>query len=450
MLSFNRFHFLVVSRMNLVGKTSVKNFRSRICLRKESSPASPLAAPELNWQFLLDEKNADLIDENIRRRKGVGDIRSVRKLAERLKLCAADEKTTLQKRLIEEATSIPNLSHPDSPIGDESNARTVFVDGEKKRFDFCAKSVVELGERLGVLRTNDVNLTTGNKSYYFVDELAKLEHALVQFALDKLVDSGFEVVSVPDLLSADIVEASGFRTSGDVAQVYRLNPQKHAAAAALCLSGTAELAIGGMNAGRTFDFGDLPRRMATVSRCYRAETSDLQRERGIYRVHEFTKVEMYGITAADNDEESGRESEEVLEEFVNLQRSIFSDLDLHYRVLDMPTQELGAPAFRKFDIETWMPAKQFYGEISSASNCTDFQSRRLGIKYRTPGGALRHVHTVNGTACAVPRLIMALIENNQTEDGSITIPEMLQPYTKFDTIDETSSRSTLKFSATER
>jgi len=177
---------------------------------------------------------------------------------------------------------------------------------------------------------------------------------------------------------------------------------------------------------------DLPLRLAAVSRCFRAETSSVDEERGIYRVHEFTKVELFGVTANEKD---GEESNGLHEEFRDFEESLFSRLGLHFQTLEMPPIELGLPAFRKFDIEAWMPGRGIYGEISSTSNCTDFQSRRLNIRYRPKGSTdkdkddgnvLKFAHSVNGTACAVPRMLISLVENFQNDKGGVELPPVLQ------------------------
>ncbi|KAL6091448.1 hypothetical protein STEG23_000720 [Scotinomys teguina] len=176
-------------------------------------------------------------------------------------------------------------------------------------------------------------------------------------------------------------------------------------------------------------FKDLPVRMVCASTCYRAETDTGKEPWGLYRVHHFTKVEMFGVTAAGLEQSS-----QLLDEFLSLQVEILTELGLHFRVLDMPTQELGLPAYRKFDIEAWMPGRGRYGEVTSASNCTDFQSRRLYIMFETETGELQFAHTVNATACAVPRLLIALLESNQQKDGSVLVPAVLQPYIGTDRI----------------
>eukprot|EP00128_Syssomonas_multiformis_P012462 Colp12_sorted_trinity150504_noHs@34060 len=208
-----------------------------------------------------------------------------------------------------------------------------------------------------------------------------------------------------------------------------------------------EIPLAGVHMQSILAYKDLPIKMVAYGRCFRAEAGAYgQATRGMYRVHQFSKVEMFGITEGDP-----ALSDALLEEFRGIQEALFSSLGIHARVLDMPTEDLGAPAYKKYDIEAWLPGRQAFGEISSASNCTDYQARRLGIKHwqrpQARGGeqveeeAKGHkgrpessgtkplfAHTVNGTACAVPRMIIALLETHQQEDGSVDIPEALQPY----------------------
>ncbi|XP_018334497.1 serine--tRNA ligase, mitochondrial isoform X2 [Agrilus planipennis] len=180
------------------------------------------------------------------------------------------------------------------------------------------------------------------------------------------------------------------------------------------------MSLAGFLMNKTFSRRELPTKLAAVSRCYRAETSSTSEERGIYRVHEFTKVEMFVISTPES-------SEDHLEELITIEQDLFGDMGLYLRVLDMPPHELGAPAYRKYDIEAWLPGRKIFGEISSCSNCTDYQSRRLNIKYSSDND-LRYVHTLNGTACAIPRMLIALTETYQTEKGSIEVPNVLQKY----------------------
>uniref|UniRef100_A0AAR5P754 serine--tRNA ligase n=1 Tax=Dendroctonus ponderosae TaxID=77166 RepID=A0AAR5P754_DENPD len=208
-------------------------------------------------------------------------------------------------------------------------------------------------------------------------------------------------------------------TKGERTQVYTLDPNLHGPD--LCLSGTSEIALAGYLTNRVFDPQELPLRLCAVSRCYRAETSSTADERGIFRVHEFTKVEMFIAALPD-------QSDVILENLRTHQEQFFGSLGIHFQVLDMPPHDLGAPAYRKYDIEAWMPGRNLYGEISSCSNCTDFQARRLNIRYRKADGFTEFVHTLNGTACAIPRLLIALTETFQQSKGTILIPEVLQPF----------------------
>lgn len=205
-------------------------------------------------------------------------------------------------------------------------------------------------------------------------------------------------------------------TEGERNQVYRLVPSN------LCLSGTSEMALAGYFAGSRIK--DLPVKVTAVSKCFRAESSNIREERGIYRVHQFTKVEMFSVCRPSD-------SAAILDEFKEIEVKLFKNLGLHFKLLDMPPFELGAPAYRKYDIEAWMPARKIWGEISSCSNCTDYQSRRLNIRVDDTD---EFAHTVNGTACAIPRMLIAIIESFQCEDGSISIPKPLQHFMKKDKI----------------
>ncbi|XP_041035455.1 serine--tRNA ligase, mitochondrial isoform X2 [Carcharodon carcharias] len=319
------------------------------------------------------------------------------------------------------ALKLPNWTHPSVPLGDESQAHVVEMIGDKPEFDFKPKGHLQIGEDLDIIRQRRLSHVSGHRSYYLRGAGSELQLALVQFTVSKLLKKGFIPITVPDMLKGAVFEGCGMRPNAKSSQVYQLDPTRFED---LCLAGTAEVGIAGYFMDHAVNLQDLPVRMVCCSTCYRAETDTGREAWGLYRVHHFTKVEMFGITAA----ETGTESTELLDEFVMLQKEIFSDLGLHYKVLDMPTQELGLPAYRKFDIEAWMPGRGSYGELSSASNCTDYQSRRLNIMYYEEAARLKYAHTVNGTACAVPRTLIAILECNQLKDGSVRVPTVLQPY----------------------
>ncbi|KAM9853159.1 serine--tRNA ligase, mitochondrial isoform 2-T2 [Aulostomus maculatus] len=310
------------------------------------------------------------------------------------------------------ALMLPNNTHPDVPIGDQSQARVVELVGQKPEFDFKPRSHVELGEQLGLIRQRHLAHVSGHRTYYLRGVGARLQTALQNFALDTLQRHGFIPMVVPDILKAAVLEGCGMQPNTHHSQVYSLDPARFPD---LKLAGTGEVGVAGFFMNHAVNWKDLPVRTACSSTCYRVETDTGRESWGLYRVHHFNKVEMFGVTA----DETGNESSQLLEEFVSLQKHIFSALELHYRVLDMPSQELGLSAYRKYDIEAWMPGRNCFGEISSGSNCTDYQSRRLSILYEREDGSMQYAHTVNATACAIPRTIIAILETHQTKQVSL-------------------------------
>ncbi|XP_061781335.2 serine--tRNA ligase, mitochondrial isoform X1 [Nerophis lumbriciformis] len=329
--------------------------------------------------------------------------------------------TELDQEYYCRALSLPNTTHPDVPIGDESQARVVELVGQKPEFDFKPRGHVELGEELGLIRQRHLAHISGHRSYYLRGMGARLQTALQNFALDTLQRRGFIPMVVPDMLKGAVFEGCGMQPNAHRSQVYSLDPARFPN---LSLAGTGEVGVAGYFMDHAVNFKELPVRTVCSSTCYRAETDTGRETWGLYRVHHFNKVEMFGVTA----DETGEESTQMLEEFVSLQKELFSSLELHYRVLEMPTQELGLPAYRKYDIEAWMPGRNSFGEISSGSNCTDYQSRRLNILYEREDGSLQYAHTVNATACAIPRTIIAILETHQTKEGFVRVPAALQPY----------------------
>lgn len=255
-----------------------------------------------------------------------------------------------------------------------------------------------------------------------------LELALVQWAMSKASEAGYDVMLPPDVAYTRTVMGCGFSPRGEDStdsQIYSIPDDD------LCLVGTSEIAIAGFASHDLTPEAALPVKMAAFSHCFRREAgSGGTANRGLYRLHQFSKVELFQVVHPSS-------SDATLEAIVQLQRAMFLELGLHFRVLDMPTMELGASAYRKYDIEAWMPCRQehadaaeagSWGEISSASNCTDYQARRLGIKYRPAEGGTHFAHTLNGTACAIPRIIVCLLEYGQQADGTVRIPAVLQPY----------------------
>ncbi|XP_027475263.1 serine--tRNA ligase, mitochondrial isoform X6 [Zalophus californianus] len=332
----------------------------------------------------------------------------------------------LEEQFFLQALRLPNRTHPDVPPGDESQARVLHVVGDKPAFSFPPRGHLEIAEKLDIIRQKRLSHVSGHRSYYLRGAGALLQHGLVNFTLNKLIHRGFTPMTVPDLLRGAVFEGCGMTPNANPSQIYNIDPSRFED---LNLAGTAEVGLAGYFMDHSVAFRDLPIRMVCSSTCYRAETDTGKEPWGLYRVHHFTKVEMFGVTGPGLEQSS-----QLLEEFLFLQMEILTELGLHFRVLDMPTQELGLPAYRKFDIEAWMPGRGRFGEVTSASNCTDFQSRRLHIMFQKEAGELQFAHTVNATACAIPRLLIALLESNQQEDGSVLVPPALQPYLGTDRI----------------
>lgn len=318
------------------------------------------------------------------------------------------------------AKSVPNYAHPDAPIGKlDTDNREIRTWGTIPTFSFETKDHVQLGEDLDLIDFDTATRVSGSKFYYLKNEAVLLELALERFALAVLQKHGFTLTITPDIAREEILEGIGFNPRGEETNIYTVE------GTGTCLVGTAEITLGGYHAGQILNENDLPIRLAGLSHCFRREAGGAgQYSKGLYRVHQFSKVEMFVYSHPD-------QSDEVHQQLLAIEEEIFQSLNIPYRVVDTCTGDLGAPAYRKFDIEAWMPGRGesgAYGEVTSTSNCTDYQARRLQIRYRDNDGKIQYVHLVNGTAIAVSRAIVAILENNQMADGSVVVPEVLVPY----------------------
>jgi seryl-tRNA synthetase len=325
---------------------------------------------------------------------------------------------------------IPNMSHPDAPVGTtDADNRVIRTVGSPAKFDFPAKDHVAIAEALDLVDFEAGAAVAGQKFYFLKNEAALLEIALVQYAMHTLLKEGYTPVITPDLARAEVLEGIGFLPrdpNPETRQVYAV------ADSDLCLIATAEITLGGMHRDKVFDELELPKKYVGLSHCFRTESGAAGRDtRGLYRVHQFTKVEMFAFCTPD-------QSEAIHLELLRIEEEIFSGLGLPFHVIDTCTGDLGGPAYRKYDLEAWMPGRGdggAYGEVTSTSNCTDFQSRRLNVRYRVPGQkGLHFVHTLNGTAVAATRAILAILENYQQRDGSVIVPEVLRPWVGKDRI----------------
>ncbi|HJN09545.1 MAG: serine--tRNA ligase [Pirellulaceae bacterium] len=317
---------------------------------------------------------------------------------------------------------IPNMSHPNVPVGadDKANLEVRRGTAEVPSFDFTPLDHVDLGVKLDLIDLEGGARTSGHGFYFLRNEAVLLELALQQFIITKLMGKGFTPTITPDLAQDSILEGIGFNPRGPETQVYSIEGSN------LSLVGTAEITLGGLYAGVTVDAEQLPIKLCGISHCFRTEAGAHGREtRGIYRVHQFTKVEMFAFTLPE-------QSDEIHQQLCDIECEIFNELGVPFRVVDTATGDLGGPAYRKYDLEAWMPGRGeggSWGEITSTSNCTDYQSRRLKTKYKRKGEkGTQFVHTLNGTAVAAGRAMIAILENNQQADGSVLVPDVLQQW----------------------
>eukprot|EP01130_Rhizamoeba_saxonica_P010515 TRINITY_DN4309_c0_g1_i1.p1 TRINITY_DN4309_c0_g1~~TRINITY_DN4309_c0_g1_i1.p1 ORF type:complete len:457 (+),score=90.69 TRINITY_DN4309_c0_g1_i1:110-1480(+) len=327
-----------------------------------------------------------------------------------------DNTKILYDELVELGMDLPNFTHPDAPIGGEGDARVVFTSGSKTEFDFEPKTHEELGRDLDLFDFDAGVTVSGTKFYFSKNEATFLELALINWVMKEISQFNYTPTLTPDIALSHVAKGCGFNPRLDSNHIYSIEDSN------LCLIGTSEVPLAGQYHNLETERSKLPMKSVGYSHCFRAETNVSKMSRGLYRVHQFSKVEMFILCQAED-------SEDLLNEILDIEVKILQKLGLHFKVLDMPTQELGNPAYRKFDIEAYIPSIGF-GEVTSCSNCTDYQARRLNIRLKEKGPH-SYLHTLNGTGLAIPRIIMAILENNQQEDGSVNIPQVLHPYLGF-------------------
>jgi seryl-tRNA synthetase len=382
--------------------------RNRLLKELESLRAARNANAEKMKGKLSAEDRAPLIEEGRRLKEAIAELER------------RHEET--EASLTAEALKIPNMSHPSAPVAEgEAGNRQLRTWGTPPSFAFPARDHVQIGQALDLVDFETGAKVAGQKFYYLKNEAVILELSLVRYALDVLVREGFAPMITPDMAREEIVAGHGFNARGPESNIYSVEGTD------LCLIATAEFTLGGFHAGRVLAAEQLPVCLAGLSHCFRREAGAAgQFSKGLYRVHQFTKVEMF-VYCLPSD------SEAMLDRLIGIEEKIFQGLEIPYRIVDTCTGDLGGPAYRKFDIEAWMPGRGGgeWGEITSASNCTDYQARRLSIRFKDPGGKNPFVHTLNGTALAVSRTLIAILENFQEADGSVRLPATLSAYTGF-------------------
>ena len=336
-----------------------------------------------------------------------------RALGERLG-ALEDELRVLEGRRDADLLVIPNLGEDAAPDGGEDDAVELRAVGERPSFGFSIRDHVDLGAAAGTIDLERAARTSGSRFVYLLGPMVRLQLALVSFAVDLLESEGFTPVIPPVLVREEAMYGTGFFPT-DRASIYQTAEDD------LYLVGTSEVPLAALHQDEILDGEALPLRYAGVSSCFRREAGAAGKDtRGMFRVHQFDKVEMFSFCHPDN---SAQEHQLIL----SLQERILQTLELPYRVVDIAVGDLGASAARKFDCEAWMPGQERYREVTSCSNCTDYQARRLRCRFRS-GKATEPVHTLNGTAVALGRTMISILENHQREDGSVAVPPALVPF----------------------
>ena len=342
-----------------------------------------------------------------------GPMAEVQALKEKIESGKA-ELERVEAELERVATALPNLPDPDAPEGmAEEDAVVLREVGEKPSFDFEPRDHLEIGTELGLIEMEAAARLSGSRFAYLKGDLVLLELALVRFALELVRAEGHEPVVPPVLVREEALYGTGF-LPGDRDQIYEVPKDE------LFLVGTSEVSLASLHADQILDAGDLPLRYAGFSTCFRREAGAAGRDtRGIFRVHQFDKVEMFSFVEPS---QSAAEHERLLA----IEERILTELEIPYRVVNVAAGDLGAPAAKKYDCEAWIPSQERYRELTSCSNTTDYQARRLACRYRPSNDdSPQMVHTLNGTAVAVGRTMIALIENRQERDGSFSVPKTL-------------------------
>ena len=322
---------------------------------------------------------------------------------------------------------IPNLPFDDIPVGKDENDNVVLKEvGERPKFDFKPKDYLEIAEKLDLIDVKRAAKIAGTRFGYLKKEAALLEFALLGLVLETVTKEGFIPVVPPVMIKPEMAKGMGYPEQFDGEEAYYIEKDN------LFLVGTAEQSLGPMHSNEILNEKELPKRyVAFPSTSFRREAGAYGKDtKGIFRVHQFDKIEMFSFTKPKDSREEHRF-------FLKMEEKLMQALKIPYRVVRICTGDLGFPTASKYDIEAWMPSENRYRETHSTSNCTDFQARRLDIRYRDKTGKLNFVHTINGTAFAIGRTLVMIIENYQQKDGSIKIPEVLQKYLKFKVINQT-------------
>ncbi|MCL5772719.1 MAG: serine--tRNA ligase [Actinobacteria bacterium] len=344
--------------------------------------------------------------------KAIAEMKKINEELEKLEV----ELAKVNEKFMARMATYPNISHESTPAGkDENDNVPIFFWGNKPEFDFTPKNHQEIGRNLDILDDDRGAKVSGARFVYLKNEAVFLEFALVQYVLNILYLKGFIPLIPPILVKERAMFGTGFFPA-ERTQYYKTELDD------LYLVGTAEVPLCSYHADEILDVNDLPLKYCGFSTCFRREAGSYGKDMGgMFRVHQFDKIEMFIFSHPENSWRDYEFLRTTLEE-------IFRGLKIHYRILNMCTADIGSPNAKKYDLEAWLPGQNAYRELASCSNDTDFQSRRLNIKYKDENGKKGLVHTMNSTACAIGRTLIAIYENYQDKEGNVKVPEVLLPY----------------------
>jgi seryl-tRNA synthetase len=401
----------------------IKNLREHPDAYREAAKKKGIGEAAIGAALEADGQRRRLLGEveklraelNVKGKPTPEQLKKLQESKSKLGLLEA-ELAKVAEEFEEQVGQIPNLIPQDTPEGGEEDSPEVKAWGDQPKFDFEPLDHVTLAEKNGWLDFERGAKVAGSKFYYLFGPLVRLEFAMTQWVLEMLVAEGMTPAIVPNMVSTRVAAGTGYLPRGEERQIYKIEGLD------LNLIATAEMSLTGLYADEILDAKDLPKVFVGHSPAYRVEAGAYGKyAKGLYRVHQFNKLEMYVFCLPE-------ESEKWHEKLLELEEKICQDLELPYHVIRIAAGDMGAPAYKKFDVEYWSPVEHTYRELMSVSNVTDYQARRLNIRYRDADGKPQFVHTLNGTAAAFSRMPIAILENMQQSDGKVRVPKVLQKY----------------------
>ncbi len=383
---------------------------------------------KINHLLEIDDKRLELIKtvDNLRRQRKEAsankDIDSGKKIKNKLNK-QEDALRAVQQEFQEYLEQVPNLLSKEVPDGkSEKDNAEIKSWGKKTKFDFKPLDHVQIGKKLGIIDEERAAKVSGHGFYFLKDEGALLELALINWATHFLVKKGYMPVITPELVRKRFVEGTGYLPKREEADIYKIEGED------LYLSATAEIPLAGLHADEILEERDLPTNYAGFSTSFRKESGSYGKHtKGMFRVHQFDKLEIFKLVRPED-------AESAFKEIVSLEEELFQALKIPYRIVNICTADMSAAAYLKHDLEYWSPVDRTYRELTSASNTTDYQARRLNIKYRKRDGSTGFVTTLNGTAIAISRTTIAILENYQQKNGTVKVPEVLRDFLGKDTL----------------